>query len=688
MFQMPAARDWIFSVKAFLAAMLALYIALALGLSRPYWAMATVYIVAHPLTGATRSKALYRVLGTLLGAGAAVFMVPLLVNAPELLTAAMALWTGTLLYVALLHRTPRSYVFMLAAYTLPLIALPALGAPDGVFDIAVARAEEIILGIVCASIVGAVVMPSNVATVFAEKSAQWLTDAGRWATDMLSPDHDSEVARHHSRHRLAADILALDQLIGQLSYDAESAQRVRDARELRGRMTMLLPVLSSLTAIVDTLRAHARGLPDDLARRMADVAAWIRDGDAAALPVQPGQAPAPVASGNNGIAGEGGSNRIGEEHDGTGWHAALASAAEDRLRSLTELWQDCSTLRGRISEPATSRAFAPAFRHWEVGSARHYDHGMLLFSTASAALAIFLLGMIWIWTGWADGGSAVALGAISCCFFAAMDEPAPMIRSFFWWTVFSLAVAAVYVFFVLTNVHDFGLLVALFAIPYLLIGLMLAQPRLSLLALPLAANTANFVGIQGGYSTDFSAYFNGNLAGVAGILFALVWTLSTRPFGARVAMRRLIRSSWRGIAVNALGRDPASHIRLRARLLDRLSQLVPRLAASDNEVSTDGFTEVRVELSALALQRELPALHADKRESVEQVLQGVAAYYRERLEHPGRVPAPGLGTHLNTAIRALGVQTDQASRSARAALVDIQVALFSTLTNKRLTNER
>ncbi len=64
----PSARDWVFSFKAFAAAMLALWIAMYMGLPRPYWAMASVYVVAHPLTGATRSKALYRVLGTLMEA--------------------------------------------------------------------------------------------------------------------------------------------------------------------------------------------------------------------------------------------------------------------------------------------------------------------------------------------------------------------------------------------------------------------------------------------------------------------------------------------------------------------------------------------------------------------------------------------------------------------------------------------
>jgi uncharacterized membrane protein YccC len=120
----PSWRDWLFSAKVFAAAMLALFVAMALELPRPYWAMATVYVVSHPLTGATRSKAVYRIGGTLLGAAAAVILIPLFVNAPTLLCLVVALWTGSLLSISLLDRTPRSYLFMLSAYTLPMIALP------------------------------------------------------------------------------------------------------------------------------------------------------------------------------------------------------------------------------------------------------------------------------------------------------------------------------------------------------------------------------------------------------------------------------------------------------------------------------------------------------------------------------------------------------------------------------------
>ena len=129
----PSPRDWLFSLKTFIAAMVALYLALAFELPRPYWAMATVYIVSNPFLGATRSKALYRVIGTVVGAIVAILIVPPFVEAPYFFSVIVALWTGTLLYLALNDRTARSYVFMLAGYTLPLIAFSGGNGPNYCF---------------------------------------------------------------------------------------------------------------------------------------------------------------------------------------------------------------------------------------------------------------------------------------------------------------------------------------------------------------------------------------------------------------------------------------------------------------------------------------------------------------------------------------------------------------------------
>ncbi|MGT2495157.1 FUSC family protein [Cupriavidus basilensis] len=81
------------------------------------------------------------------------------------------------------------------------------------------------------------------------------------------------------------------------------------------------------------------------------------------------------------------------------WHAALAATAEGRLLELMELWQDCVSLQRRIGEAAPEGDWTPVFQRWGVGAARHYDHGMLLFSTATTALAIFCMGLVWISDG-------------------------------------------------------------------------------------------------------------------------------------------------------------------------------------------------------------------------------------------------------------------------------------------------
>ena len=77
----------VFSINSFAAAMLALYIALGLGLTNPYWAMMTAYIVSQPLAGSVRSKALYRLLGTMIGAVAAKIFrkprLPRLIRSPK-----------------------------------------------------------------------------------------------------------------------------------------------------------------------------------------------------------------------------------------------------------------------------------------------------------------------------------------------------------------------------------------------------------------------------------------------------------------------------------------------------------------------------------------------------------------------------------------------------------------------------
>src|ERR1700733_3098560 len=267
----------VFALRTFAAAMLALSIALWLDMPRPYWAMASVYITSNPLTGATGSKAVYRLLGTLIGAAGAILLVPNLVNAPELLSLAIALWVGVCLYLSLIDGTPRAYVFMLSGYTVALLGFPILTAPELTFDIVASRVQEIMLGIVIASVVSTLVMPQSVASAIAAKADAWLADARRLGIDVLSGG-GSDRERDSQRVRLAAAAAEIDQLSGHLDYEAAtSANMAQGLRRLRQHMLALLPLLGSIEdrrgALEQDQETSAR-----MAAICARIARWLEDG--------------------------------------------------------------------------------------------------------------------------------------------------------------------------------------------------------------------------------------------------------------------------------------------------------------------------------------------------------------------------------------------------------------------------
>lgn len=661
----PSWRDWLFSAKSFAASMMALFIALSLDLQRPYWAMAAVYVVSNPLAGATSSRGIYRALGTVLGATAAVVFVPVFVNSSELLALVVALWTGTLLFISMLDRSARSYVFMLAGYTLPLIALPTVDAPGTVFDVALSRSEEILLGITCASLVSSLVFPTSVGTVFGARISSWLKDAGIWAADILNGEGASPATPLH-RQRLAADIAGLDLVISQLRYDAETRAIVRQARELRGRMLMLLPVFSSLADRLHGLKSADGALSAEMTAVLSRVAGYI---DAQQRSVTPDEAEHITAE----------INRLKQTDLPSGWSKILHLGALHRLQDILHLWNDCIALRDQIKSGRQIRSWRPAFKHRRVATVvRHHDYGLLLFSASSVVVATLLATMAWIATGWSSGAGMVTMVAVGCSFFATLDRPAPLLKSMMIWTMVSVAASFVYLFGILPAVTSYEMLVVVFAPPFLLMGVLVPKPQYFLLALLTCVNTASFIALQDRFSADFVSLVEGGLSSSLGLAFALTWTMLTKPFGAELAARRLTKAGWRDLAETAAGRGPGDYERLSGRILDRLGQLAPRLAGiSDRELQkVDGFAEVRLGFNVIVLQRERKRLLASGI-AVDAVLDGVAQFYVSRLKNGDVAGAPpALLEQIDGCLRLL-VHEDTAVKSdAMDSLVGLRRILF------------
>jgi uncharacterized membrane protein YccC len=587
-------------------------------------------------------------------------------------------------------RTARSYVFMLAAYTMPIIALPSVTNPTGVFDLAVSRTEEITLGIVVASIVGGMLFPSRLAPTIIERTDAWFHDAAFYATETLS-GRIAGAAISGARQRLASTINGLELLLSQLAYDHTRPDVLARAHELRGRMQLLLPIMSSLADPLLALYNRGRhSWPEGLEALLADVIKWFNQ----PLPaVSKGYHPDETANALR--------ERIAAMRPPTAalanWDGALLSNALWRMRQVIDVWQDCRSLRIIITrEEGTWR---PHFRHWRLGGTeRFYDRGIMLFATCSAGAAVVLACSLWISSGWNDGASAVTLAAVACCFFAALDEPAPMMFRFFLATGVSVLAAGVYLFAVLPHVHDFPMLVIMFAAPFILVGTLIPRPQFNMVTVLVAVNTATFISIQDAYDANFLVFMNANLAGLSGLLYAYLWTRVTRPFGAELAASRLLRSSWADVALTASTRPIEDPRNLAARMLDRLMQLIPRLAATDDyrHPSIESFRDLRIAFNALDLRRLTRKLGGEAPAAIDHVLDGVRTYYEDCVNRRTREPVPtSLMASIDTAVARVTAQglanaetptaTSQTSarqlRDALHALVGLRLSLFpATLT--------
>jgi uncharacterized membrane protein YccC len=661
---LPGWRAWVFSAKAFVAACLALYIALWMDLPRPYWAMTTVYVVAQPFAGTTLSKGAYRLAGTLLGAIGAVLLVPNLAKAPELLAAGFALWTGTCLFLSLMDRRPHSYVFMLAGYTAPIIGFPSVDDPGAIFTTAIARVQEIGLGIVCATLVGTIVLPQSNRTMFARRVGQWLRHATGLAREVLG-GRAGDSSGTAARGRLAADAIDLDVLAAHLGFDpAAPGGTRRTAEMLRSRMLLLLPLTSSIESRVAALQPY--GLPDGIAAAMVALDRLLADG-----------APAAAADDVRRLILSA-TPALGAE---AGWPDLLRANLCVRLRDLLDLHLDCAALQAALQgSPAPLRLALPDIDAARGTGARHVDRGLALASALAAVAAMGAGAWFWIASGWPDGASLMVGIAVACSFFATLDNPVRPQLAFAKWSLVAVLLSAVYGYAILPLAQEYETLVLLIMPVLLLAGLVAANPATALIGLAIAANLPALIGFQARYSADFAGFANGGIALIGGLWFAAAFTSVARVLQPRWVAHRLLRASERALADAAATRGRGDRAVFASLMLDRAGQVAPRLAAdaaAPDAMAAEMMAVIRIGLNVVDLRRARHALPARILVCLDAVLDGLAAEFRAR-DLSRNDPEHGL--RLAVVDAALGACASLAASAPRddalLGLVGIRLGVF------------
>ena len=662
----PSRDELLFSVKSFAAAMLALYLALLIGLPRPFWAMLTAYVVSNPLSGAVRSKAAYRVGGTLLGSMATVLLVPRMANAPELLALALACWVGFCLYISLHDRTPRSYVFMLAGYTAALIGFPAVSAPDTVFDVALARVEEITMGIVCATLVHSLVLPQSLAPALLARLDRALGDARRWLRDALGSGSDVR-----DRRTLAGDITELRLMATHLPFDTSNLRWTGNTiHALQDKLALMMPLLSGVEDRLRALReVEGAALSPHWRALLDDIVAWSESG----------------AGDEAGTA-----ERLHAGIDALQpalaadacWTDVLKMNLATRLHALVRLSAECAMLRAAMD--ASLRGTLPPAARQVAGSRPHVLHrdpAMALLSAVAAVIAILCCCAFWIVTAWPAGSAAAMMAAVFCCFFATQDDPVPGIRLFLNYTLVSIPISALYLLLVLPAVHSFETLMLVVAPCFLALGVFVARPATSGRAMAVLFGVAGMLSMQDTGTMDLVSFINSMLAQLAGIAAAAVFTRLLRSVSAGWTARRLLRAGWLELASLAGARRTPDLATVSARMVDRIGMLTPRLAMAGPQQNVHeidalhAFGDLRIGLNVAQLRHLAPQLR-EHQAGLRRLMRDLSAYFRAQ---PGKRPEPGLLRQLDAALRdvcAAAPAAPQASREGAAALAGIRRGLF------------
>ncbi|CAN5388507.1 FUSC family protein [soil metagenome] len=667
----------LFSVKSFVAAILAYYIALRIGLTRPFWAVTTCYIVAQPLAGAVLSKAAFRVMGTALGAIAAVVLVLNLVNSPELLSIGLALWLAFCLYISLQDRTPRSYVFLLAGYTASIIGFPSVSSPGAIFDIASLRIQEIVIGIVCGSFVHAAILPRTVTDLLLSRIDAILLDVERWSRDSLKDAADATLDR--DRRRLALDINELHQLSTHLPFDTAAVlPRVRTVRALQDQLSLLLPLSSAADDRLAALREGSGGVPLPVEALIDRICAWLSSGP---------DSPADRVIVTESLIADAQALEPDVDPDKaspTPWRDALTLSLLARLADLVATHHKTRDLRDQIRSTSRTPISPVAAEALQQATRRDFHRDRpAAFRAAAAAFTTILLGCaFWIGTAWADGAGAVLISGVCCALFANTDNAASLMRTFFYGSVFGIGLAGIYAYGIMPRITDFVPLIIMLSPVFLIAGGMLAIPRLGLLALGFLIGFINNVGLVDRYNGDFIFFLNGGIAQLAGILFAIGTIALFQAPGTGHGAARLLEAGWRDLARRSNLRRMPDIAGWNSRMLDRIGLLAPRLAAQGRDPGKpmlDALIDLRVGITVGELRRlrqiGTPAHDA----MITPVLSEVARHYAEIRADQTVAEDHNLLTTIDQALTDFMHQPQaQTRRDALLALVGLRRNLFPT----------
>jgi uncharacterized membrane protein YccC len=430
-------HEWpnlVLAVRGTLAALLALTIAVALGLECPYWAAMTALIVIQPTRGLLLEKSYFRPVGTAFGAGAGLLIL-LVTRSPLLISLLISLWLASCVGVGNLLYGLRSYGAMVAGCTCAVVAMAGYNNPPHLHDLVFGRIAGIIIGIIISTTVTLYFTRRSSKREVLERVSQAVISSLEWTAHLIRGCDRTEL--NVLRKSILTELADIEN-----SLDAYWAGSL----DLKKRKQLVNSLIVSLLSHIEAATLAEK----QLQLQSHSIASWRGPlADKLELTVDCLQ--------EHGLSNYDPSGLSGVITELSSRLPLLATSLDDIMTSLhvaVVLWD--------ATMPAIERPAATPY-------IRHRDWQEAGRAALRAACAMAGVGLAWYITGWNESPLMIMAASIMVSFFSIHDRPAVTLGHIFCGAVLGVTAAFITRLLVLPGASSI-LLQLLVCIPVLLAG--------------------------------------------------------------------------------------------------------------------------------------------------------------------------------------------------------------------------
>ena len=617
----------IYMAKATIAALLAMFVSMTLTLADPRTAMFTTFIVMQPQSGLVFSKSYYRVLGTIAGVIMSVLMIGAFAQEPKLFIFFFAIWIGITTAAGVKYRNFQSYGFVLAGYTLCIVALPVIEQPMEIFQIATSRFSEVMVGILCATVVSEVLFPRKLSDSLLSSERERFENVFA-SLGNISSLFGAQDTKDVDVVKFSSGVVGVHAIAVNSAFESATDKRNRlYLEQLNLEFMHLSTTFHSLKNIIRDIELRASASTVDALKELytpfAKVLQSIPKFDDAGFVDMLNQLKELKESTHSQVP----INLKSDEYD------TFNSAAYLITRVVEEYFIYANSYYAYIKLKSSGKVSKELTR--VVRFKTHTDNVLVVLAALRGSGVLLVTMAFWLLSGWKYGTLTITMSVVIGLLIGTLPRPLDAVMNFLKGAVSAAFVAALYDFYIVpeytTDVYTLGLVI----IPvFAFVGWMTTRPKWTGFSLGFVFLFFSQSSFDLYYKIDPTTFMETTIASLLGVSFAGAAYILVNFWSCSLSQRRVAKvlrgqivylcnaplNLQRG-SLESLGRDMIQQFSTQGRLNNRSSRLVYEWLLTTLEIG-GAIMRIRKNLNRLEAECKL----------VDQTLEAIKEYFQTPTE--------------------------------------------------------